>query len=99
MGGEEFGERIREESCTSQDRTGYAAVTNIPQCLLSSYDKFVSCLKCYTKNGSLNNFLLILISTLTSENSVFSKMKLRPEIQEFSIQTNLNVIFLYHFFS
>jgi len=44
MGGEEFGESIREESCTSQDRTGYAAVTNIPQCLLSSYDRFISCL-------------------------------------------------------
>ena len=51
MGGEEFGERIREESCTSQDRTGYAAVTNIPQCLLSSYDKFVSCLKYVFSRG------------------------------------------------
>ena len=33
MGGEDFGECIREESSASQDRTGYAAVTNVYLCL------------------------------------------------------------------
>ena len=40
-------------------------------------------------------FYWMLISTLTSENSVFSKMMFQLEIQELSIQANLNVIFLY----
>ena len=62
-GGEESGECIREESFTSQDGTGYTAVTNIPRCLgLRTTSLF---LVCTMRSGEVSKRAVVRVAGAT----------------------------------